>query len=106
MAHRESEVPLDLQRSFEGTDSEISYTKPVEVFPPKEWPPCPDCGDRLTLSSVGIDAQDELLAAQMICHQEGDDGAMYVYESVTGTVYFDQYLDVVNVTEADWSETC
>lgn len=94
-------MPLDLKRSFESTDGEMSYTKPLTAFPPDEWPPCPDCGGQLTVSSVGMDDQDELIAAQMICYRGDHDDALYVYEAATESVYFAHYLEV---KDADWSE--
>lgn len=92
MSERDSEVPLDLKRALKNTPSTTSMTKPGELLPPTEWPPCPACGDRLSLASVATGRGDAVVAARFICQScpEFEYTPQFVYEAATDELYFDQ----------------
>lgn len=91
MTERDSEVPRDLQVALENTPTEINWTKPLNLLPPEEWPPCPECGDRLSLSSVATGAGDEVLAARFLCQTcpAFEHTPQFVLEVATGELHFD-----------------
>lgn len=89
---RESDVPPALRQLFEYPESEQSGPQPLDVFQPADWPPCPDCEDRLIAAAVATDAHDALVAAAMICYNREHETKRYIYDDVTDTVYFDQVL--------------
>lgn len=86
---RESEVPIELKHALDDAPSEMSLTKPVEIFPRDQWPDCPDCGVQLDLSSITTDSTEAVLAAVMLCRNHDETARVYVYEDSTGNVYFD-----------------
>jgi hypothetical protein len=89
---RASHVPPVLKQLFERPADERSVPKPFDVFQPTDWPPCPDCGDRLLATAVATDAQETLVAAAMRCYNSEHESRQYVYNVATDTVYFDQVL--------------
>lgn len=88
----ESAVPPALSQLFERSKREPSAPKPLDVFSPDDWPPCPDCADRLVATAVATDTQDTLVAAAMRCYNSVHETTRYVYDVRTGDLYFDQVL--------------
>ena len=87
---RESHVPPALAQRFERSESEQPPPKPLDVFPPADWPPCPDCAGRLMATAVATDAHDALVATAMTCYNREHVSKRYVYDIGTETVYFEQ----------------
>jgi hypothetical protein len=87
---RKSRVPPALAQLFERPASEQPPPKPLDVFPPADWPPCPDCAGRLMATAVATDAQETLVAATMTCYNRDHVSKRYVYDVSTETVYFEQ----------------
>jgi hypothetical protein len=87
---RESHVPTALAQLFERPASEQPPPKPLDIFPPADWPPCPDCAGRLMATAVATDAQETLVAAAMTCYNRDHVSKRYVYDVGTETVYFEQ----------------
>jgi hypothetical protein len=85
-----SHVPTALAQLFEHPESEQPGPQPLDVFPPADWPPCPDCAGRLMATAVATDAHDALVAATMTCYNRDHASKRYVYDVVTETVYFEQ----------------
>jgi hypothetical protein len=86
----ESHVPPALTQLFERPASEQPPPKPLDVFPPADWPPCPDCAGRLMATAVATDVQETLIAAIMTCYNRDHVSKRYVYDVGTETVYFEQ----------------
>jgi hypothetical protein len=86
----ESNVPPVLAQLFECPVSERTAPQPLDVFPPTDWPSCPDCAERLIPAAVATDAHDELVAAAMNCYNSDHETRRYIYEIATETVYVDQ----------------
>lgn len=86
----ESEVPPDLQIALDNTPTETGYVKPLDLIPPEEWPPCPECDTRLSLSSIATDQHDEVLAARFICATcpEYEHAPQWVLETATDELHF------------------
>lgn len=102
---RESDVPPALTQLFERSESEQPVPQPLDVFQPADWPPCPDCEDRLIAAAVATDAHETLIAAAMICYNREHETKRYIYDVDTETVYFDQVLavpDTETTDECDW----
>lgn len=89
---RTSDVPPALAQLFESPANKRSAPKPLDVFQPADWPPCPDCGDRLIPTAVATDAHEALVAAAMTCYNREHETKQYIYDVDTEIVYFDQVL--------------
>ena len=88
MTDRESEVPLDLKQTLDDADTGTNITGALALFPPDDWPACPDCGAQLDPISIGVGAQGNLVGARMVC-TDHEPAHKYVYEASTSEVYFD-----------------
>lgn len=87
---RDSSIPPTLAQLFERPVSDRSAPQPLAVFPPADWPPCPECGDCLLAFEVATNAADELRAAVVVCYNSEHAPRRYIYDVDTDTVYFDQ----------------
>jgi hypothetical protein len=87
---RKSRVPPALAQLFERPASEQPPPNPLDIFPPADWPPCPDCAGRLMATAVATDAQETLAAAAMTCYNRDHVSKRYIYDVSTETVYFEQ----------------
>jgi hypothetical protein len=99
----EAQRSAAIAQLIERPESEPSAQQPLDIVPPTDWPPCPDCDGRLMATAVATDAQETLVAAVMTCDNSTHATKRYVYDVGAETLSREQGLSTGEGDEADES---